>query len=60
VIDETTLLANQEILVTTQVSEMASAVQLIMDLGGGWDRSELPTVEQVTKKPTKSETEIQH
>ena len=60
VIDEITLLANQEMLVTTQVSEMASAVQLIMDLGGGWDRSELPTVEQVTKKPTKSETEIQH
>jgi NodT family efflux transporter outer membrane factor (OMF) lipoprotein len=57
---ETTLLANQETLVTTQISEMASTVQLIMALGGGWDRSELPTVEQVTKKPMKSETKIQH
>jgi hypothetical protein len=39
---------------------MTSAVQLIMALGGGWDRSELPSVEQVTKKPMKSETKIQH
>jgi NodT family efflux transporter outer membrane factor (OMF) lipoprotein len=57
---ETTLLVNQETLVTTQVLEMTSTVQLIMALGGGWDRSELPTPEQVTKKPTKSETKIQH
>jgi NodT family efflux transporter outer membrane factor (OMF) lipoprotein len=60
VIAQTTLLANQETLVNTQVSEMTSAVQLILALGGGWDRSQLPTPEQVTKSPTKAETKIQH
>ena len=60
VIAQTTLLANQETLVNTQVSEMTSAVQLILALGGGWDRSQLPTPEQVTKSPAKAETKIQH
>ena len=60
VIAQTTLLSNQETLVSTQVSEMTSAVQLIMALGGGWDRSQLPTPEQVTKSPAKAETKIQH
>ena len=48
VVAQTTLLSNQQILVTTQVSEMVAAVQLVMALGGGWDRSQLPTPEQVT------------
>jgi NodT family efflux transporter outer membrane factor (OMF) lipoprotein len=60
VIAQNTLLANQETLVNTQVTEMTSAVQLILALGGGWDRSHLPTPEQVTKKPPKAETKIQH
>lgn len=60
VIAQTTLLSNQETLVSTQVSEMTSAVQLILALGGGWDRSQLPTPEQVTKSPAKAETKIQH
>ena len=60
VIAQTTLLSNQEALVTTQVAEMTAAVQLIMALGGGWDRSQLPTPKQVTKKPTKAERQIQH
>jgi NodT family efflux transporter outer membrane factor (OMF) lipoprotein len=60
VIAQTTLLTNQETLVGTQVSEMTSAVQLILALGGGWDKSQLPTVEQVTKRPAKTETKIQH
>ena len=60
VIAQTTLLSNQQALVMTQVSEMTAAVQLIMALGGGWDRSQLPTPEQVTKKPTKAETKIRH
>jgi NodT family efflux transporter outer membrane factor (OMF) lipoprotein len=60
VIAQNTLLANQQTLVATQVSEMTSAVQLILALGGGWDRSQLPTPEQVTKSPTKTETKIQH
>jgi NodT family efflux transporter outer membrane factor (OMF) lipoprotein len=60
VIAQTTLLSNQQTLVVTQVSEMTAAVQLIMALGGGWDRSQLPTPKQVTKKPAKAETKIQH
>jgi NodT family efflux transporter outer membrane factor (OMF) lipoprotein len=60
VIAQTTLLTNQQTLVITEVSEMTSAVQLILALGGGWDRSELPTPQQVTQKPTKAETTIQH
>jgi NodT family efflux transporter outer membrane factor (OMF) lipoprotein len=59
VIAQTTLLSNQETLAMTQVSEMTAAVQLIMALGGGWDQSQLPTTEQVTKKPTKAQTKIQ-
>jgi outer membrane protein TolC len=58
VIAQTTLLNNQQTLVTTQVSEMVAAVQLIMALGGGWDRSQLPTPHQVTEKPTKADTTI--
>jgi len=58
VIAQTTLLGNQQTLVTTQVSEMVAAVQLITALGGGWERSQLPTPEQVTHKPTKAETTI--
>ena len=58
VIAQTTLLGNQQTLVTTQVSEMVAAVQLITALGGGWDRSLLPTPEQVTHKPTKADTTI--
>ena len=49
VVAQTSLLGNQQILVNTQVSEMVAAVQLIMALGGGWDRSQLPTPEQVTR-----------
>lgn len=59
VIAQTTLLSNQQALVMTQVSEMTAAVQLIMALGGGWDRSQLPTPKQVTQKPSKAETKIQ-
>jgi len=60
VIAQTTLLGNRQNLVTAQISEMTSAVQLILALGGGWDRSQLPTSEQVSQKPTPSETTIRH
>jgi outer membrane protein TolC len=60
VIAQTILLTNQQTLVAAQISEMTSAVQLILALGGGWDRSQLPTPEQVTQKPAKAETTIRH
>jgi hypothetical protein len=39
---------------------MTASVQLIAALGGGWDKSQLPTPAQVTQKPTKAESAIQH
>jgi len=47
---QTTLLSDQQTLVTLRVSEMTAAVQLIQSLGGGWDITQLPTPEQVTSK----------
>ncbi|HWG19090.1 MAG TPA: efflux transporter outer membrane subunit [Terracidiphilus sp.] len=46
VIAQTTLLNNQVGLNTLHVQEMMSAVQLVQSLGGGWDRSQLPTPQQ--------------
>jgi len=60
VIAQTILLNNQQLLIGAQISQMTSAVQLITALGGGWDRSELPTPSEVTRKPTKAEVTIQH
>jgi hypothetical protein len=34
-------------------------VQLVEALGGGWDRSQLPTPAEVSKKLDKAETTIQ-
>jgi NodT family efflux transporter outer membrane factor (OMF) lipoprotein len=57
---QTTLLLNQESLAILQVQQMTASVQLIEALGGGWDRSKLPTPFQVMEKPSKEETAIQH
>jgi len=51
VIAQTILLNNQQSLIGAQISQMTSAVQLITALGGGWDRLELPTRSEVTKRP---------
>jgi NodT family efflux transporter outer membrane factor (OMF) lipoprotein len=52
---QTTLLTDQQQLSALRTQEMTSSVQLIEALGGGWDRSQLPTPAQVTNKVTKSE-----
>ena len=57
---QTTLLVNQQSLTNLQVQEMKASVQLIEALGGGWDRSQMPTPAQVTRRPSRSETAIQH
>lgn len=57
---QTTLLSNQQTLADIKVQEMTASVQLIAALGGGWDRSQLPTPIQVTQKPSSAETAIQH
>jgi NodT family efflux transporter outer membrane factor (OMF) lipoprotein len=53
---QTTLLTDQQQLATLQIQQMTASVQLIEALGGGWDRSQLPTPAQVTAKPTQAET----
>jgi NodT family efflux transporter outer membrane factor (OMF) lipoprotein len=59
VIAQTTLLSNEQTLTNLKITRMTSSVQLIEALGGGWDRSELPTPAQVTAKPSRAETTIQ-
>jgi NodT family efflux transporter outer membrane factor (OMF) lipoprotein len=56
---QTTVLADQQTLNALQVQQMTSAVALVEALGGGWDRSQLPSTQQVTQKPAKSETIIE-
>jgi NodT family efflux transporter outer membrane factor (OMF) lipoprotein len=56
---QTTLLTNQRTLATLQIQSMTSSVQLIQALGGGWDRTQLPTPSQVSAAPSKADTAIQ-
>ena len=58
-IAQTTLLGNQEALNSIQVNEMTSAVQLVQSLGGGWDRTQLPTPQQVGAKTTGADYKMQ-
>lgn len=55
---QTTLLGEEQTLNNLQVQEMTSAVALVEALGGGWDRSQLPSPAQVTQKPPQAETTI--
>jgi outer membrane protein TolC len=59
-IAQNTVLADQQTLNALQVEQMTYAVALVEALGGGWDRSQLPSTQQVTEKPAKSETSIEH
>jgi len=57
---QNTLFGNQETLASLQIEQMTASVELVQALGGGWDRTQLPTPEQITQKPTAAETAIQH
>ncbi|MGA3046716.1 MAG: efflux transporter outer membrane subunit [Terracidiphilus sp.] len=57
---QVTLSSNQQALASLKIQEMTSSVELIQALGGGWDKTQLPTPEQITQKPTHAETTIQH
>ena len=57
---QVTLLSNMQTLADIQIQQMTASVELIQALGGGWDRTQLPTPEQITRKPAPSETTIQH
>jgi NodT family efflux transporter outer membrane factor (OMF) lipoprotein len=56
---QTTLLNNQQTLANLHIQEMTASVQLIEALGGGWDRSQLPTPTEVSRKLDKADTTIQ-
>ena len=56
---ETTLLADQQALATVQMQAMTESVDLIQALGGGWDRTQLPTPKAVSKNLTAAESTIQ-
>jgi len=59
VIAETTSYSNQQTLANLQIQRMTASVALIEALGGGWDRSQLPTPAQVATKPAAADTSIQ-
>ena len=50
---QTTLLVDQQNAITVQVQEMTGAVLLVKALGGGWDRSQLPTTDEVSHGPNR-------
>jgi NodT family efflux transporter outer membrane factor (OMF) lipoprotein len=56
---QNTLLSDQQTLATLHTEEMTASVQLIEALGGGWNRSQLPTPAQVSQKLTPGDTGIQ-
>ena len=56
---QTTLLSGQQSLTSLQIEQMTASVQLIEALGGGWDASQLPTPQQVSKKIGKNEIAIE-
>jgi len=56
-IAQTTLLSSQQNLASLRTQAMTASVQLIQALGGGWDRSELPSPAQVSGRITKSQIE---
>jgi NodT family efflux transporter outer membrane factor (OMF) lipoprotein len=57
---QTTLLSDQQTLASLRTQAMADSVQLIEALGGGWDRSQLPTPAQVSGRVTGSEIKSQN
>jgi NodT family efflux transporter outer membrane factor (OMF) lipoprotein len=59
VIAQTTLLSDQQTVTQLQIQQMTYAVTLIQALGGGWDKTQLPTPQQVTQKLTKADDVIQ-
>jgi len=59
VTEQNALLSAQQILALVEIQRMTQSVSLIEALGGGWDRSELASPQQVTAKPAKADTTIQ-
>ena len=56
---QTTVLSDEQTLVALQIDQEVAAVELIEALGGGWDRSQLPTPSQVSRKVSATEYNLQ-
>lgn len=56
---QNTLLSDQQNLTSLRTQQMTAAVQLVEALGGGWDKSQLPSPAQVTQKPPADQTSKQ-
>jgi len=54
------LLAARQTMVTLQIQQMTSAVALVEALGGGWDKSSLPTPGDISKSPASSARAMAH
>lgn len=59
VIQENTLLSAQQTLAQIEIQRSTASVQLIEALGGGWDRSQLPTAQSMSLKPSSADTKQQ-
>jgi NodT family efflux transporter outer membrane factor (OMF) lipoprotein len=56
---QNTVLSDQQTVVTLQIQQMVAAVNLVEALGGGWDRSQLPTPAQTSQKLPGSDYKLQ-
>ena len=50
---QTALLTNEENAVQTRLRQMQASVSLVMALGGGWEASDLPSRDDLLKRPPK-------
>lgn len=57
---QTTLLGNQTTETNLRMRQMTASVQLIEALGGGWDRSQLPALSQVSRTSNRSNYKLQN
>ncbi len=55
---QTTLLTDQQAVIDVQIQQMTGTVNLIEALGGGWDRSQLPSEGDVARRPHGMDTRI--
>jgi len=51
---QTTVLTNQISEINIQLRQMTSSVQLVKELGGGWNTSQLPSMQDLTAKQPKT------
>jgi NodT family efflux transporter outer membrane factor (OMF) lipoprotein len=55
---QTTLLSDEQTLVTLRVSQLVGAIQLVQALGGGWDETRLPKASEVTSAKVARELQV--